>query len=86
LTILLNYNSNGTEFTLARNGTIQFTLSNPPGPAGLKQNLSGPHGNHFFIETTDLSSPGLWKIDTNFQRLDFFDLRVTFYITIQARG
>jgi len=86
LTILLNYNTNGTEFYLGRNGTIQFTPWDPPGPAGLKQNLSGPHGNHFFITTTDLSSPGLWKIDANFQRLDGFDLRVTFYVTIKAGG
>src|SRR2546430_3304922 len=85
-TILLNYASNGTEFTLARNGTIQFTLWDPPRPPEPKQNLSGPHGNHFFIETTGLSSPGIWKIDTNFQRLDYFDLRATFYVPIQAAG
>src|SRR5439155_85601 len=64
-TILLNYDSNGTEFTLARNGTIQFTLWDPPRPPEPKQNLSGPHGNHFFIEMTPLSSPGIWKIDAN---------------------
>jgi len=83
-TILLNYDPSGTEFTLARNGTIQFTLWDPPRPPEPKENLSGPHGNHFFITTTDLSSPGIWKIDTNFQRLDGFDLRATFYIPIKA--
>ena len=85
-TILLNYDSNGTEFTLARNGTIQFTLWDPPRPPEPKQNLSGPHGNHFFIEMTPLSSPGIWKIDANFQRLDYFDLRATFYVPITAAG
>ena len=85
-TILLNYASNGTEFTLARNGTIQFTLWDPPRPPEPKENLSGPHGNHFFITTTDLSSPGIWKIDANFQRLDYFDLRATFYLPIKAAG
>jgi len=85
-TILLNYASNGTEFTLARNGTIQFTLWDPPRPPEPKQNLSGPHGNHFFIEMTALSSPGIWKIDANFQRLDYFDLRATFYVPIKAAG
>src|SRR5438445_310859 len=85
-TILLNYESNGTDFTLARNGTIQFTLWDPPRPPEPKENLSGPHGNHFFITTTDLSCPGIWKIDANFQRLDGFDLRATFYVPIKAAG
>jgi len=86
LTVVLKYDSNNTPFLFARNGTIQFTLWDPQRPPGLKQNLSGPHGDHFFITTTDLSSPGLWKIDTNFQRLDGFDLRATFYVPIKAAG
>src|SRR6266480_2717833 len=88
LTLLLNYASNGTPFYLARNGTGQFTLTDPPRPP-VKENLSGPHGNpsnHFSITTTALSSPGVWKIDLNFRRLDSFDLRVTFYVTIKAGG
>src|SRR5205809_537228 len=88
LTLLLNYASNGTPFYLARNGTAQFTLTDPPRPP-VKENLSGPHGNpsnHFSITTTALSSPGVWKIDLNFRRLDSFDLRVTFYVTIKAGG
>src|SRR5213078_1893674 len=78
LTLLLNYASNGTPFYLARNGTAQFTLADPPRPP-VKENLSGPHGNpsnHFSITTTALSSPGVWKIDLNFRRLDSFDLRM----------
>ena len=86
LTVILKYDSNNTPFLFARNGTIQFTLWEPQRPPGPKQNLSGPHGDHFFITTTDLSSPGLWKIDTNFQRLDGFDLRATFYVPIKAGG
>jgi copper transport protein len=86
LTIILSYDSNNTPFLFARNGTIQFTLWDPQRPPGPKQNLSGPHGDHFFITTTDLASPGLWKIDTNFQRLDGFDLRATFYVPIKAGG
>jgi len=35
---------------------------------------------------TPLSSPGIWKIDANFQRLDYFDLRATFYVPITAAG
>jgi copper transport protein len=86
LTVILAYDSNGTPFLLGRNGTIQLTLWDPANPPGPKQNLSGPHGDHFFITTTGLSTPGLWKIDTNFQRLDGFDLRATFYLTIKAGG
>jgi len=85
-TILLNYDSNGTQFDLGHNGTIQFTLWDPPRPPEPKQDLDGPHGNHFFITTTALSSPGLWKIDANIQRFDGFDLRATFYVPIKASG
>jgi len=86
LTVILKYDSNGTPFLYARNGTIQFTLWDPPRPPEPKENLSGPHGDHFFLTTTALSSPGVWKIDTNFQRLDYFELRATFYVPIQAAG
>src|SRR5207237_1870004 len=64
LTLLLNYASNGTPFYLARNGTAQFTLTDPPRPP-VKENLSGPHGtpsNHFSIRTTAVPTPGVRKI------------------------
>ena len=85
LTFLLTYASNGTPFNLGGNATIQYTLTDPPRPP-VKENLSGPHGNHYFVSTTALSSPGVWKIDANFRRLDSFDLHVTFYVTIKAGG
>lgn len=84
-TMLLNYAANGTSFLQGWNGTISFTLTDPPRPP-VKENLSGPHGDHYFVTTTALSSPGVWKLDANIQRLDFFDLRVTFYVTIRAGG
>ena len=84
-TVLLNYASNGTDFMFARNGTIAFTLTDPLTPPA-KVDLSGPHGNHFFVTTTALSSPGIWKVDTSFRRIDSFDLLTTFYVTVRAGG
>ena len=85
LTFLLNYASNGTEFRFSRNATIQYNLTGSPRPP-VKEDLSGPHGNHYFITTTSLSETGVWRIVTDFQRLDSFDLRATFYVTLRAGG
>jgi copper transport protein len=83
VTFILTWASNGTSFLLGRSGQVAFT--NPPNPV-VRQNLSGPHGDHFVNETTAFSSPGVWKVDGSFRRFDSFDLVVTFYVTIRAGG
>lgn len=82
--VLLYYDSNGTLFNFARNGTMKFTLVDDPHVAPQTENLTSIHGFHYVLSTTALSAPGLWRIDAMFSRIDGFDFRVTFYLTIRA--
>jgi copper transport protein len=85
VTFILSYASNATPFLFAKDGKVRFTLTNSVNPP-VMQNLSGPHGDHFFNSTTAFSSPGIWKLDASFRRFDSFDLLVTFYVTIRTGG
>jgi len=82
--VLLYYASNGTLFNFARNGTMKFTQVDDPHVAPQTENLTSIHGFHYFLSTTALSAPGLWRIDAMFSRIDGFDFRATFYLTIRA--
>ncbi|MCI4371144.1 MAG: CopD family protein [Thermoplasmata archaeon] len=84
-TIFTYYASNGTAYLGARNGTLRFTLQNST-LRPLDVNLSGPNSNHFFVSTTALSQPGLWRVDASFQRVGLLDVRATFYVRIQGSG
>lgn len=77
----------GAAYNAARpdSGTLLFTLNGstlPPSTA----NLSGPHGNHFFVDSPAMSQPGTWRIDVRFARADGFDIRATFHVTIRGGG
>ena len=85
VTFILSYASNNTPFLFAKDGKVRFTLTNSANPPVI-QNLSGPHGDHFFNSTTAFASPGIWKLDASFRRFDSFDLFVTFYVTIRPGG
>jgi copper transport protein len=79
--ILLWNATNGQGYDGGRNGTLTFGLVNRTLPPQVA-NLSGPHGNHYFVTTPALSQPGVWKIDARFSRVDGFDLRATFHILL----
>ena len=73
--------STGDAYVNALNATLTFTLLNSTLPSQSVP-LEGPHGNHFFVETTSLSKPGTWRIDTRISRVNGFDLRATFHILL----
>jgi uncharacterized membrane protein len=80
---LLLYNAaDGTEYTLATNGTLRFTLLNSTlTPSTVA--LDGPHGNHLFIpECPNLSQPGVWKIDARISRTAGLDVTSTFNVVV----
>ncbi|MFQ6013542.1 MAG: copper resistance CopC/CopD family protein [Thermoplasmata archaeon] len=65
----------------ARNATLTLTHLDSGLPPQ-EVSLPGPHGNHFGGESPALSQSGDWRLDLRLTRLDGFDLRATFQITV----
>ncbi len=82
-TALLWNATNDQPYSGGRNGTLTFTLLNST-LSPQTANLSGPHGNHFFVSTPALSQSGVWRIDARFSRVDGFDVRATFHILLRG--
>jgi copper transport protein len=81
----LYYASNESPYNGGRNGTMTFHLLNSTlAPETVP--LDGPHGNHFFNNTTAMSKLGVWRLDAHFQRLNDFDIIATFYIDLNGVG
>ena len=69
-------------------GNITFVLVG--GSNSTTENLLGPHyvpyPNHFFVTTSALSQPGVWRLEPAFTRMIGPEVRATFLITIRAGG
>lgn len=65
-------------------GNITFVLVG--GSNTTAENLLGPHppGNHFFVTTSALSQPGVWRLETAFTRTIGPEVRAPFNISIRA--
>jgi len=83
--VLLYNATTGGDYNGGRNGTLRFTLADSAQPPQVV-NLSGPHGNHFFVKSPAMSSAGLWRIDLRFARVDGFDVQVTFHVAVSGAG
>jgi len=47
-------------------------------------NLSGPHANHFFVDSPAMSQPGIWRIVARFARADGTDVRAIFHVAVHG--
>ncbi len=84
LSILLTDSATGALFLSTTNASMTFKLSNSTLPSS-KEDMLGPHDNHYFLETTALSQPGDWRVTVTVQRNDGFccDLVATFHVNIK---
>lgn len=88
VTIQLYNATTGAPYDAGQSGTrgnITFALVGGSNPT--TENLAGPHyPNHFFVTTSALSEPGVWRLETAFTRSIGPEVRATFHITIRAGG
>lgn len=85
-TILVYNATNGEPYNDALTGSGTLTFHRADSPTNLTENLSGPHDNHFFVTSSALSQPGVWRIDARFLRGDGAEVLATFHLTIGGSG
>lgn len=59
--LVLYYSVNGTAYYPGANATLSFLLEGGNGTT-VTLPLEGPHGNHYFVESTVLDAPGTWQL------------------------
>ncbi|HEX9708747.1 MAG TPA: CopD family protein [Candidatus Thermoplasmatota archaeon] len=82
LSVLLTDAATGALYLNSTNATATFVLTNSTLPS-VREAMSGPHDNHYFVNTTAISSPGQWRVDIAIQRTDGFDITATFHVNIR---
>lgn len=85
LSILLTRSDTGEVFLNSTNATATFTLPDS-GLPDQREEMLGPHDNHYFIETTALSQVGNWRVTISIERTDRENLVVAFNVNIVGAG
>lgn len=75
--------STGAQVEGALNLTVRFSLANGALPPTTLL-FEGPHGNHFFADTSVMSQAGTWRLDGRVRMPDGSDSTFMFEVTLQG--
>ncbi len=77
------YAGNGTAYLGGGNGTVSFLLEGGNG-TWVTLPLDGPHGNHYFTESSVMDAPGTWQIRPTIRAPVGTPLNLTFSVTLHS--
>lgn len=79
----LYYENNGTPYTSGGNGTLSFLLVGGNG-SWVTIPLEGPHGNHYFVDTTVLDAAGTWQLRVEVRGPQGLPVDLDYQVTLHA--
>jgi copper transport protein len=81
--LVLYYEGNGTAYFPGANATLSFLLEGGNGTQ-VTLPLEGPHGNHYFIDSSVLDAPGTWQLQAEVRGPQGTPVDFSFTVSIQA--
>jgi len=81
--LVLYYEGNMTPYYPGANATLAFLLQGGNG-SWITLALEGPHGNHYFIDSTVLNAPGTWELRAEVRGPQGTPVDFVFTVTLRA--
>ena len=80
--VLLSNATTGVGLGGTRSANLTLTLlDGTPTPQTIR--MDGPHGNHYFVDTSLMSAPGTWRVDLDVVPATGPTISATFHIVLQ---